>query len=378
MHILTPVLSPGDAVTHDALGMVRQLRCWGWQAMAYAQYCDGRLRDLAQPLAAFEPFLKARRDWLIYHHSVGWPLGQHLWEHSRNRRILRYHSVTPARFFRRYQPRYAAGCQFGEWQTRRLLRDRPIRLLADSHHNFAELLAAGARPEDCRVVPPFHAAEELANLPADPRLERMLQGGPHVVFVGKVAPNKGHRHLLRVFALFHRQAATSQLHIVGRLDPQLGDYVAELRRQVSNLGLENAVRFHGSVSPRQLRTFYAKAHAFLCTSEHEGFGVPLVEAMRFGVPVVAQAAGAVRETLGPTGLVWDSAEPALLAEGLRAVCTAGAIRQLLIDWQRWRYECEFRPDRIAERFMAVWDELQLTPVRAVARHPGRSMAASAI
>src|SRR5205823_1788108 len=114
-----------------------------------------------------------------------------------------------------------------------------------------------------------------------------------------------HRHIAR----------DAQLILVGPRDRQLLSYEEALYRAVVGHGVSGAVHLTGPVSLRQLKTYYSHASVFWCASEHEGFCVPLVEAMRFEVPIVAYGRTAVRDTLGETGILWNSPNPALLADG---------------------------------------------------------------
>jgi glycosyltransferase involved in cell wall biosynthesis len=387
-YILTPYLIPGDAVSNDVFGMLRWLRLHNFRADAYAQYIDCSLHSQARSIAAFQPHLHDREGVVIYHHSVGWELGQTVFESSRNRKVLRYHSVTPARFFRPYHARYAADCLKGECQARALVRCRPECVLADSPFNVRELTAAGADPDACRVVPPFHTAlaSPVASAlgergapgalgaltqPHSPaleacELEEELEGQTNFLFVGRVVPNKGHLHLIRAFGYYHHYFDDrSRLFIVGRLDPQLHAYLADLRWEVARHDLEAAVCFTGLVTPCQLQSYYSRASVFLCTSEHEGFCVPLVEAMVNRVPIVAYGSSAVRDTLGDTGLVWDTPDPAVLAESAHVLQTQPAVRESVVQAQWERYCDRFSPDAIGAAFGEALADL-LSPVDAYA------------
>src|SRR5262245_31547433 len=118
IHILTPSIVPGDAVSNDVLGMCCWLRRQGWTAHAYARRCHPDLRDQVRPLKAYRRYLGRRDDVLIYHHSVGWSAGLALYEASRNGRIVRYHNVTPAVFYRPYNALAVRACRQGARETR--------------------------------------------------------------------------------------------------------------------------------------------------------------------------------------------------------------------------------------------------------------------
>ena len=93
-----------------------------------------------------------------------------------------------------------------------------------------------------------------------------------------------------------------------------------------DLGLSAAVRLPGEVSDAALAAYFAAADAYLSLSAHEGFGVPLVEAMVAGVPVVARQAGAVSDTVADAALVLADADPSYIAAALHRVCTDERLR----------------------------------------------------
>jgi glycosyltransferase involved in cell wall biosynthesis len=122
-----------------------------------------------------------------------------------------------------------------------------------------------------------------------------------------------------------------------------------LRDEVRRHRLQGWVHFRGKVMDRQLKTYYTFASAFVCASEHEGFCVPLVEAMYYGIPIVAYGSSAVAETLGDAGLVWQTPSPALFAESIRQISERPEIRATLVQSQRRRFACQFTTAAIERR-----------------------------
>jgi L-malate glycosyltransferase len=185
--------------------------------------------------------------------------------------------------------------------------------LADSEYNRGELVAAGyPRTAVLPVVLDLARYER----PRSPVVSRLY--GPdrrNIVFVGRVVPSKRVEDLLRAFAVFQRHVERrSRLLIVG--DTRGHErYYSRLLELAGKLKLRDVV-FTGRVEEHELRAYYAAADAFLCLSEHEGFGVPLLEAMLFGVPVVAYAAGAVAETMDGAGVLLHERSPEVVAEVL--------------------------------------------------------------
>jgi glycosyltransferase involved in cell wall biosynthesis len=354
VHILTPTVQPGDAVTHDLLGMLRWLRRRGVEAFAYAENRHDALQGEVQPLTLYSPRSGSSRDVLIHHHSVGWEAGMRCFEASRHRRVVKYHSITPARFFRPYDEAFTRACDDGARETRRLARLGVDLAMADSAYNARELVAAGFPESACEVVPPFYRLPDDEEQRSDPVVAERLREGLTLLFVGRVAPNKGHAQLLRVLAhCRQRLGLPARLVVVGERSPRLRAYHADLRLLAEHLEVNNAVWFTGMVPARSLWTFYSEADVFVCTSEHEGFCVPLVEAMRWKVPIVARATTAVQATVGDDALAWPSASPALLAESIRMLHEQPGLRDAVTRRQHARYEANFTLEAIGERFGAA-------------------------
>src|SRR5438132_5222010 len=240
-HILTPNLTPGDAVSQDALGMARALRRHGHRACVYANQRDPSLRHLGEPLGRYRAGPAANPDdVLIYHHCVSWDEGVELYTQTRNRRVLKYHNTTPAYFYAHLDLEYYALCKVGLQQTRELAALPAELYLADSDFNARHLQANGVEKERVCTVPPFHELEELSGLGADPDVLRLFQPDVrNIVFVGRMAPNKGHISLVRIFGHYHNYFDPhSRLFLVGALDPRLEAYTNRVRQAILQAGLQ--------------------------------------------------------------------------------------------------------------------------------------------
>jgi glycosyltransferase involved in cell wall biosynthesis len=294
----------------------------------------------------------------IYHHSTYWAEGLAPFLDAAGPKIVRYHGVTPASFFAPYCDELAHTTAQGRRQTATLARsDRVDLFLSDSDHNRRELQELGAPPERGAVAPPFHTLTELEDLPADlTLLERYLDDTCNVLFVGRVAPNKGHRHLLGTLSAFRRLFDRPvRLFIVGHLDPRLRAYHEELTALARGLHVADAALFTGRVHAAQLKAYYLLAHVFLVMSEHEGFCVPVVEAMAHAVPVVAYTAPG--ETVGDAGLVLPGLDYDHYAAAIEIVLARADVRETLRARQRARLADRFSTAAVArqfERALAPW------------------------
>jgi glycosyltransferase involved in cell wall biosynthesis len=351
--IVSQSLVPGDAVGNDVLEMRRVLIRCGHEVGLFAGHWE--LPDVpCRPVSEARTYLgKDRSHVLIYHHSTGFEAGVKLLARLPCKRIVRYHNVTPARFLLGVSQALAEPCRQGREQVQELARAGCALYLSDSGYNQRELVTQGAEAARCQVVPPFHHIERLAALEADPEVMSACRDGRvNILFVGRVAPHKGHLALLEAFAVYHRlYDAESRLLLVGKEDPRLDIFNGWLREQARRLGVESAVTFTGEVSEERLKAYFEVADVFVSASEHEGFCVPLVEAMALRLPIVAHGTSAVPDTVGTAGLLWDAPDSFILAESIDCVVTDASVRTALEERGFRRYQERFHHQRIEQRFL---------------------------
>ena len=349
--ILTPSFVEADAVSNDVIGEYHALTGCGYDVDIFAEHWTLTHPTISN-IHQVAHFLKAREDLLIYHHSIGWPLGVDVVHAIHCRRVLRYHNITPPQFFEGLSAELAASCRLGREQTRALVQMGFDLYLFDSEYNMHELLAEGVREATSAVVPPFHRVNHLYALDADLAvLDTYRDGTVNVLTVGRLAPNKGHADLLEAFAVYHRHNPASRLLIVGKPDARLGQYTQWLEQRVAALGLRGAIVLTGGVTDRALKAYYLLADVLLMTSAHEGFCVPLVEAMAMKVPIVALGRTAIRDTVGEAGVVWDEFDPHLLAASVDCL-VRDEITAAALGYRGWhRYIGRFANERVETEFL---------------------------
>lgn len=324
-HQVLGALHAGDAVGREALAVRAHLRAAGFDSEVFAGFVDPSLGGEARPLrehAAHDGPDAA----CVYHFSPGSPAGRVALE-ARGPLAVVYHSVTPASFFAGWSDesaRLAAGAA-GELRE---LAGRAAVGLAKSAFSQRDLEAAGFAAS--AVMPFVHDPGPPAA--RSPVFERLYgDGRTHVLAVGRLAPNKRVEDVLRAFALLQRGAVPrSRLLIVG--DDGLVAYAHALRELARSLRLRDVV-FCGRVENDELRSAYALADVLVCLSEHEGYGVPLVEAMLAGVPVVAGDGGAVAETMAGAGVLLGDRSPRAVAAAVEAVLENAALRAAVLAGQ---------------------------------------------
>ena len=359
--VLVPNLQPLDAISNDVLGIHRILCRAGYDARIFAEEFNPVFGSLAA-----EARIESEELWgdsaaiLIYHHSIEWRRGEQILARSKNRIVIKHHNVTPPHFFSAYAQNYYRSCDGGVKATARLARLRIDFVWGDSQFNADEFVRLGVPRKQCRVVPPMHRIEELGSTPFDSVVVGRYRGSePNLLFVGAFRPNKGHFKAIETLAAYQSLATRpARLILVGSFDPDLKMYREQLLQHARNLGVDSHLHLAHYVSSRQLRAYYHIASVFLCVSEHEGFCVPLAEAMYFRVPIVAWATTAVGETCDDCGMVYEAFDAQALAEGIDECVTNRIVMRQLADRGRRRYESAFHPDILEARLLAAIQEVE--------------------
>jgi glycosyltransferase involved in cell wall biosynthesis len=351
VHQLLPVFADGDAIGNNVLRTQALLRQAGYESEIFVQEAHPAMRSRSRPYRELEA---GPSDWLLYHLSTGSPMASWLAEQD-HRLAVYYHNITPARFFERWEP-WAAENIRGARQQMRKLASVTRFAMANSTYSEAELRAEGYG--DTCVVPVlvdfagFDGPEDQATAA---RLRRAAErGGAQWLFVGRLAPNKCQHDVIGAFAAYRAiYDPEARLTLVGGRTSAL--YHRALEQLVDELGLGGCVDLADAVSFPALLAHYRAADVFVSQSQHEGFFVPVLEAMHLGVPVVARAATAVPETVGDGGLLLpdDAADdPVVVASAVHRVLTDQVLRERLIAAGHGRVE-HFSAANVGRRFLEV-------------------------
>ncbi|HEX6488851.1 MAG TPA: glycosyltransferase [Candidatus Dormibacteraeota bacterium] len=346
VHQLLASAAFGDAITNEALALQPHLRRLG-PSEIFAVHLDRARAPGVKPLEDYAglPSAAGGDNILLLHHSIGLAEMWEFLQARRERMVVRYHNVTPPEYFEPYDLAFARLLREGrDWLPH--LAERAVAALADSSYNAGELREAGfERVLVEPVVVDVGGLKKLRPRQPDPPLP---ERGPAVLFVGRIVPNKGQHRLLAAFHVLKTYLQPeASLHLAGK--PGQRTYYSRLQRFASELALPD-VRFSGEISTAELAAFYRRADVFLCLSEHEGFCVPLLEAMSFDVPIVAWDTTAVGETSGGAALLLSRATPSLVAEAVNAVISDGHLRRDLVERGRKRL-AELAPERAAARLI---------------------------
>jgi len=337
-------------------------RSWGHEADVWAPDIDEDLAGEGRPYAEFAASGAGAGDVVILHYALPSRMTDDLRAFP-GRRVLLHHNITPPEFFASWDPEMVRICALGREQVASLRGDVDLAL-ADSEFSRRELEEAGFARTG--VLPIFMDFARYRVAPAPVLLRQLQDERTNILFVGRVAPNKRQEDLVRLASFWKRFVSPAvRLVLVGRLPrratghghPLRAHYFDALQAFAYEEGLTpEEVHFTGHTDHADLLACYAAADVFVSMSGHEGFGVPLVEAMLMGVPVLARRAAAVEWTLGEGGITFGGRDLAELAEMARLLAAEGELRSRVLAAQARRLSA-FAPPAVEADLRRVIDPL---------------------
>ncbi len=339
IHQLTPGFAYGDAISNQAIYLKKFLQESGYTSKIFTEHIDPLMTREA------ELFNNGRnidaQSGLIYHHSIGAGLTDFVINHPGPKTLV-YHNVTPPELVVKEDPELAEKLEQGLQDLKVLAPHFPISA-GDSGFNCNDLQLHGFTDPS---VLPICITPEKWNIEAEPgMMARLLDGRDNILFVGRIIANKCQHDLIEVFTHYLNMYGNARLILVGGYDDE-EKYYQNLRDTIRSSGLEGDVLITGKISDSMLHACYRCADLFWSMSKHEGFGVPLIEAMWFDIPVFAFSSAAVPETMGEGGVLFtDKDEPQLLAATARMMMYDDKLKNAIIAAQRLRRQT-FLPESI--------------------------------
>jgi L-malate glycosyltransferase len=331
IHQWVPAAHKGDAIGDSARRVRDLLRAKGHASEIFALTVDDDLRGDVRP---FDDPAARRGDVTIFHFALPSPMTA-AFATLPGGRVLQYHNITPAHFFAPYDANLFRLASIGRQELATLVGHVDLAL-GDSDYNRQELEALGFAPTG--VMPIAVDLARITQAPARPALAHILEDGLiNFLFVGRIAPNKKIEDHIRLAEHFKRYVDVYYRFIfVGKTDAVPAYY-----RTIRALMLEydmpkDRFFFTGPVPDADLAAYYRHADVYISLSEHEGFCVPLLEAMAADVPVLAYGATAVPETMGGAGVVFTPKDLELAAEWLGVLAYDGPVRRRVVEGQRTR------------------------------------------
>lgn len=326
IHQIVPILAPRDAVGNEVLTIRDTLRESGYDSEIFVETVHPEMSAECKNYFSNKNNLNA--DLLIYHHAIGSKLADELLSSS-SKLVLFYHNITPEKYFEGVNDDIIKSIQIGREQLRKL-KERTILAISHSQFSSAELKNLGYSKI---ITIPFLIDFEIYKGHQNEKLIKKFGKSVNILFVGRVVPHKRIENLLKVFAYYNFCInPNSNLLLVGNY---VGSekYYQWLRDIEKKSQLPN-VHFITKSDNMDLATYYQLAHVFVTMSEHEGFGVPLLESMHFGVPIIAYKSSAIPETLGNSGIMIQNEEPEEVAEIIDIIKNDQKLKEEIIEKQK--------------------------------------------
>lgn len=263
------------------------------------------------------------------------------------KKIAVYHNITPPHFFHNFSPMQENYQHTGLYEIEQL-KDCFDLVIAVSNFNKSDLISMGYSPWKIKVLPIILKMSDYKQTPDSAIINKYSDSCTNILFVGRIAPNKKIENIIRIFAYYKQHYdMTARLFLIGSFFNK--EYQKYLEKYINIIGV-NDVIFCGHISFAEVLAFYSVADMFLCMSEHEGFCVPLVEAMIFDTPIIAYGTTAIPETLGGSGLLSDTNDPVFVAELMNKIREDVELRQQIVEGQRKRLH-DFEPEILAQQFV---------------------------
>ena len=351
---LVSSLNFGDAVGNDALAIKHMLEGAGY----------------ATAIFTFAVHPKIKEDDIIIYHYASEDGFQKLIEETAAKVVLRYHNVTPPEFFHGYDEKAETITRKGLAQIKSM-RDAIDYGMVDSEQNKKDLEQMGY---ECpisvvSILIPFKDYEQQPDLDV---VNGYSDGNTNIVFVGRIVPNKKFEDVIACFAAYKKKYdPAARLFLVGNYQ-ETDAYYQHLQEYIKECGVENVI-FPGHIAFRTILAYYKIADLFLCMSEHEGFCVPLVEAMFFETPIVAYASTAIPGTLGGSGVLVETKEPETVAETMNHMMQDAEYRSEILKKQDARLK-DFAYESIRGQILDEIEKVQRSKIDKVRKQNGEEKA----
>lgn len=287
-------VAAGDAITNQMLFIKKILKEKGYCSEIYAEHIPEELEGEIKSIVSYHG---DKDNVLVVHHSMGFDCFEDIIALP-DKKVLIYHNITPERFFD--DEGIIKYVRLGLKQLEKY-REHVDYVVADSNYNRQQLIRRGYSC-DIDVMPVQVSLSRFDDTEENEEIIQANDRSTNFIFVGRLVANKCQHDVIKSFAVYHRYYnENSKLFLIG--DTGMQGYVKELQHLAKRLDVAGDVIIPGKVSEDDLKAYYKIADFFVCMSEHEGFGVPILEAMKMGVPVIAYRSSAIPETMNGAGIV---------------------------------------------------------------------------
>lgn len=325
VHQFSAGFNPGDAISNQMLEIRNHLKFFEYKGDIFSENIGASKLTFVKK---YKTYNKSSKDILFYHHSIHSNVLDFL-RSFRSPRVLIYHNVTPHHFFESYDLKMSYLLKKGREELKKM-NEKFDFVFAVSKFNQMELEELGF--QNVEILPITYQLSERF-----PKIEKSKSKIKKIIFVGRITPNKKQDDLIRLaFAYKSIISDQFQFYLAGFSSKELYLYREELERMLDFYDLRKNVLITGFLSDLELNSLYQEADAFVSMSEHEGFCVPLIEAMIYRIPILAFSGGAVSETLNGAGVLFKEKNFPNLALLLNKILTDVSFQNQILRGQDLR------------------------------------------
>lgn len=329
---LFPGFSTGDAISGYALQLNDIFKELGYDSyiLAVGKCVSMDARKLCGDYVDYEGKI-GPGDIAVYHFSIGSELTD-FFKRLKSKKVLIYHNITPPHYFYNINSQRARDLEKGIEEIKDL-RDFTDIALGVSEFDRNDLFKMGFK--NTGKIWLLLGNSRNKDIVNEDIINKYNDKYVNIMGVGRICPNKKFEDIMKVFYYYKNTIENkSRLFIVGSIQGG-SSYMEFLRGLGTRLGLNDIV-YTGHVTDGDLNGYYKVSDIFITMSEHEGFCVPLLEAMYFEIPIIAYGSSAIPETLGGAGVCVYDKDYSAIAELIDVICKNGTKRKEIIETQNKR------------------------------------------
>jgi len=327
----------GDSISNDAYRIRKILLGAGYESDIFVNNKDSDVPDFVRHYSTYK---EDKSDINILHATIGGKTTKFVSELNTKRGMV-FHNFTPHYYFKDVNDEHVRLLRDYGYELSRI-SDKFDFVVADSEYNKEVIEDLGYR--NVEVMPIFMDFSEYEGC------VRLKKSTVSVLAVGRIVPNKRYEDVILSFYYYNKFInGDSELNIVGNYR-DTEKYYIKLLQFSKELGIK--VDFLGFIENKHLAQYYFNSDVFLCMSEHEGFCIPLVECMFFGLPIIAYNSTAIPYTLKDCGVLIYEKDHKAVAELIDMIVKDGLLRKSIVGKQRARADY-FIDDKHAKRLIQI-------------------------
>ncbi|MBI5199056.1 MAG: glycosyltransferase family 4 protein [Nitrospirae bacterium] len=327
-----PNMSYGDAISNYTLVVKDIIKELGFDTEIFSMNTHQKLFGTTRNYQEYKS-LSSKDNLIIYQYSIGSELTEFI-KTLPDKKILLFQNITPSHFFLGINSRIEEDCRRGKEELKGLVPFIDLAL-GSSEFNRIQLEDLGFKVTG--IIPIILNDLSYQKRPNKRFMKYFGDGKVNLLHVGRIAPNKKIEDIIKVFYFYNHKINPDSRLLIAGTDINMENYAFALKELADGFGL-GEVYFLGMTTLEELNACYRVAHAYICMSEHEGFCVPLLEAMYFNVPIIAYNSSAVPYTLGDSGIVVNEKIYEEIAEMVDVFVRDKKFREKVIEGQRERFK----------------------------------------